>query len=144
MFGGFEFQQQQQMWGSMAGSYMAPGPGHAGLYGMGAAAAAGGFGGEWGNRQGPGPGAYDPATAAYKRAAWAAGRQQRQQPMQPSRRHKKHRCNKCWRELAGEKNQHKNGKTDWEQGERCEGNCAVCGRLMSSHTTQPCPAPVQT
>jgi hypothetical protein len=153
--GGFDFSQlphfpqpQMFMGGSMAGMQYMPGS-MAGLYGihaasMGPAAAAaaggGGYGGLWGN-QSSGAG-YDPMAAAAARANWAAGRQQRGQPkQQTTRQHRKHRCNKCWRELAGHKGEHKNGKNDWGQGLRCSGNCATCNRPMADHRDDPCPAP---
>jgi hypothetical protein len=124
--------------GDTTGATAGVAPGNA----AGAAAAAGGLGGVWGS-QGLGSGFYDPsaaAVAAAKRAAWSAGRPQRPQASQPTRVHKPHRCNKCWRELKGERSKHKNGKGDWEQGERCDCNCAKCEKPMQDHDN-PCPDP---
>lgn len=150
--GGFDYSQtyhqQQQMYPGVHGMpYMAAGSA-AGLYGMsgppmGAAAAAGGFGGGLGS-QAFGFQSFDPAAVEARQRArdsWLLKRHQRPQPVsQPPRSHRPHRCNKCWRPLAGEKGQHKNGKEDWANGLRCEGHCAKCSHPMQQHT-QPCPDP---
>jgi hypothetical protein len=150
---------QQQLFMGVAGMPYMPAGGAAGLYGMPAPAMTAaphvGFGGGLAGHgfpvggfhpaaavYGPAAGVYDPATAAAKRAAWAESRSQRGQPVKTPRQHRKHRCNKCWRELAGESKQHKNGKDDWAKGLRCPGNCAKCGNPMTQHA-DPCPAPEQ-
>jgi hypothetical protein len=137
------FMPQQPFTGMLGMPYMpAPGQYDMPMPSMAAAAAAGGGGG-FGvglGTQGQPFGAFDPAAAMYnaagaaaKRAAWVASRPQRQQPPKSTRKHKKHRCNNCWRELAGQSREHKNGKDDWDKGLRCPGDCANCGSAMSEH-----------